>query len=146
MWDFEYKIECYVPKEKRVHGYYVLPVLDHDCLVGRLDAKANRKDERLDVISLYLEHRDSRKDPALGRLAKGLKSLAKFNRCSEIGIGTVYPNFVTKYSSSTPSIIIFMYMVALCLASTLCSIANLLHVIQYRGVAGMGVYKILLPR
>lgn len=96
MWGFNYKIECYVPKEKRVHGYYVLPLLDQDCLVGRVDAKADRKEERLEVIALYLEHRDSREDPALGRLANGLKLFAKFIGCSEIKIGTVYPKNIKK--------------------------------------------------
>jgi hypothetical protein len=52
---FEYRLECYVPARKRTWGYFVLPILRRGRLVGRLDAKAHRKDERFEVLSLYLE-------------------------------------------------------------------------------------------
>ena len=76
--DFTYRVEIYVPAEKRVHGYYVLPVLHDGRLVARLDPKLHREEGVLEVRSLHREPGcpDSRRFRA--ELREAVEDLAAF--------------------------------------------------------------------
>lgn len=86
LFDFEYSIECYTPAPKRKYGYFVLPILHQGKLIGRLDAKAWRKEGRLQVISLFLEP-EVRVSAGLTRaLAKTLRAYASWQGLSKVVI------------------------------------------------------------
>jgi uncharacterized protein YcaQ len=59
--DYEHRFEAYVPKEKRVLGYFALPVLVGDAIVGAIDLKTDRAERKLLVQKLTWLGRGSRR-------------------------------------------------------------------------------------
>ena len=55
LFNFDYRIEIFVPEAKRRYGYYVFPILETDRMIGRIDMKARRDDNALHVTGLWLE-------------------------------------------------------------------------------------------
>ena len=70
LWDFYYRLEMYVPKAKREHGYYVLPLLVGDHLVGRAEPVFDAKAKTLRVLGAWGD--TSRLPEALDGLAAWL--------------------------------------------------------------------------
>lgn len=78
LWDFHFRLEIYVPKAKRKYGYYVLPILHGDRLIGRIDPKMDRKTGTLHLNAVYAEP-DAPSDPATGQaIASAITNLARF--------------------------------------------------------------------
>ncbi len=87
LFDFDYRIECYTPAEKRRFGYFVLPILNRGRLVGRLDAKAHRAQGVFEIKALYLET-GVRPSARLGRdIGRALHELAAWHGTPRLALG-----------------------------------------------------------
>ena len=96
MFGFHYRIEIYTPAEKRIHGYYNLPILIDDALVGRIDLKNDRQARVLRVQSAWLEEGalSASVDEIAERTAALLRSAAGWQGLENIevvGRGTLSP-------------------------------------------------------
>src|SRR6266576_1845686 len=80
LFGFYYRLEMYVPKAKREYGYYVLPILRGDRLVGRIEPALDRKTGVLQVNGIWWQD-DAKPVP----VQKPLKDLAKFIGAKRIG-------------------------------------------------------------
>lgn len=83
LFGMDYAMECYTPAAKRRYGYFSLPILWRNGLVGRLDPKADRETGTLLVRGLHLE------GPLPGgqffrELARALEDYAAFNQCRSV--------------------------------------------------------------
>ncbi len=78
LFNFDYRIEIFVPEAKRTYGYYVFPLLQGDRLIGRIDMKARRDDDALHVTGLWLEREVKFSQGREKELAAELRRVAKF--------------------------------------------------------------------
>jgi uncharacterized protein YcaQ len=92
LFDFDYRIECYTPAPKRTWGYYVLPILHRGRLIGRLDAKAHRAEERFEVKALYLEDGVEVTEALADAVALAIKQCAEWHATPEVAIGRCAPS------------------------------------------------------
>ena len=96
LFDFDYLIECYVPKEKRKYGYFSLPILWEGRLVARMDCKAERKESVLHVYNIVLELSLSDMDEFALALYEELLLFVAFNDCSDFVLHKSTPfNFIS---------------------------------------------------
>jgi uncharacterized protein len=84
LFDFEYKIEVYTPAARRKYGYYSLPILHNGALVGRLDAKAHRKQGTFEVKAMHLEPDTPVDDDLVSGLSGALRDCAEWHGTPEV--------------------------------------------------------------
>jgi len=92
MWGFYYRIEIYVPKAKRQYGYYVLPILHGDQLIGRIDSQMDRKKGVFNLNQLFLEPSTKPYKKTGKAVHKALLSLARFVDAKQIRYGENIPD------------------------------------------------------
>ncbi|MGV8895393.1 MAG: winged helix-turn-helix domain-containing protein [Rhodoglobus sp.] len=83
MFNFHYRIEIYTPAPKRVFGYYTLPLLQDDAMVGRIDLKTDRQNCVLLVQSAW---REAGAAIDLGRVATLLRETATWQGMERIEV------------------------------------------------------------
>lgn len=86
LFGFRYRIEIYTPRHKRVHGYYVLPVLIGDRLVARVDLKSDRQAHVLRVQSAWRE--PGAPPDTVERLSQVLRATALWQEHDSISVGS----------------------------------------------------------
>jgi uncharacterized protein YcaQ len=91
LFHFDFRIEIYVPKDKRKYGYYVLPILHGDRLIGRIDPTMDRKMNVLHVHNVYAEP-DAPMTAEMGKAVAGaIEEMATFLGAKTIVYGENAP-------------------------------------------------------
>jgi len=91
-WNFDYKIEIYVPQAKRKYGYYVLPILHNDQLIGRIDPKMDRAQGVLNINAVYLEPTAPRDLKTARAVRDAIAELGEFLGATEIRYAKKIPS------------------------------------------------------
>lgn len=91
MFDFDYRLECYTPAPKRRYGYFTLPILHRDQLIGRLDPKAHRAEGVFEVKSLHLEPGVTADDELVAHLAHALHECAAWHKTPQVIVSHTNP-------------------------------------------------------
>lgn len=91
LWDYDFRIEIYVPKDKRKYGYYTLSILHDDRIIGRVDSQMDRKAMVYNVNNVYAEP-NAPLNRATGKaIAGAIQDLATFLGAKEIVYGENVP-------------------------------------------------------
>ena len=91
LFEFDYLLECYLPKAKRRYGYFSLPILWDGKLVARMDCKAEREKSLLHIHHLAMEPRLVTTDAFFLALRKEVVCFMQFNNCSNIRLHRTTP-------------------------------------------------------
>lgn len=91
LWGFRQALECYLPAPKRVYGYFSLPILHKDRLVGRFDPKLERKDGLLRLKALFLEPGVKPDEELIHDVAAAMRDFMKFHAAKELVIEKSQP-------------------------------------------------------
>jgi uncharacterized protein YcaQ len=91
LFDFDYRLECYTPAEKRRYGYFTLPILRRGALAGRVDAKAHRKAGVFELKAVILEPGVRTSERFARDVAGALLRCARWHGCARVKVGEATP-------------------------------------------------------
>lgn len=84
LFGFHYRIEVFVPAPKRIFGYYVFPLMEGERMVGRIDMKAQRDADILQVTAVWPERGVKWSAARIGKLESELQRVARFAGLSQV--------------------------------------------------------------
>jgi len=91
LFGFDYRLECYTPAGKRRYGYFTLPILRRGALVGRVDAKAHRRDGIFELKTVALEPGARVTERFTRDVAGALLRLANWHGCPQVQVAGSEP-------------------------------------------------------
>lgn len=91
LFNFDFSIQCYLPAEKRTYGYFPLPILHNGELIGRLDAKARRKEGVFEVKSIYFEKNVTPDRTIANALAEAVIACAAWHQTPQVVLSRCNP-------------------------------------------------------
>lgn len=86
VWGFRQRLEAYTPAPKRIWGYFCLPILHRDRLVGRFDPKLERKTGTLRLRALYLEPAVAPEEQVIAGVAAAMREFLAFHDAHDLVI------------------------------------------------------------
>jgi uncharacterized protein len=92
LFNFDYRIECYTPAPKRIYGYFTLPILYKGEIIGRMDAKAHRKEGVFEVKALHFEKWFAPDEECFDELSNVLQKFANWHKTPKVRIKSVFPS------------------------------------------------------
>ncbi|GAA3254620.1 winged helix-turn-helix domain-containing protein [Nonomuraea helvata] len=84
LWGFEFRTEMYVPKAKRRYGYYIMPILHGERLVGRLVPRLDRRRGVLEIEGVFPEPGFPGDEASVGAIGESVAELAAFAGAGEV--------------------------------------------------------------
>jgi uncharacterized protein len=102
LFNFDYKIEIYTPAPKRKYGYFTLPILYNNALIGRIDPKAHRKEGIFEVKALHLEPGVVVDDALVAEVKSALQACAAWHKTPKVVVREATEPGLAKRLSEPP--------------------------------------------
>jgi uncharacterized protein len=96
LFQFDYQLECYLPEAERQYGYFCLPLLYRDEFIGRMDCKAHRKINQLEIKSLHLEQHEFDEELVITAFVDAIIKFGHFQNCASVALMKAHPSHLTQ--------------------------------------------------